>query len=177
VRSRVTNIIEHIPEGKLKEICGDIADPDERTARVVAAMFNAMIKAAAREYDCRTVMQEGGSAANGVITACDMPQIPQEIIDRYSSEEWRLGTRIPFSKEIEHRFEWGGVRIEMEMRGEYIADIRIYSDALETEIFGVLEELIRGCRYDAGEILGLRLPHGVAASAYEILEMIAASIE
>jgi lipoate-protein ligase A len=171
VRSRVTNIIDHIPGYKLAEICGNEAALEaaetgiytpEMTAQVISAMMDAMIRAASREY--------------GSVEMMELPQIPQELIGKYTSEEWRLGTRIPFSKEIEHRFEWGGVRIEMEMRGEYIADIRIYSDALETEIFTVLEDLLRGCRYDSGEILGLRLPQGVNASAYEILELIAASI-
>ena len=108
----------------------------------------------------------------------DLPEIPQELLSKYASEEWRLGTKIPFTKEIEHRFEWGGVEIQLAMKGEYIRDCRIYSDALETEVFDVLEELIRDCRYDAGDIRGLsaKLPEGISATAYEILGLISKSI-
>ena len=64
------------------------------------------------------------------------------------------------------------------MKGEYIKDCRIYSDSLETEVFDVIEDLIKGCRYDAGDIRGLsaRLPDGTSATAYEILGLIAKSI-
>ena len=86
--------------------------------------------------------------------------------------------KIPFTKEIEHRFEWGGVEIQLDMKGEYIRDCRIYSDALETEVFDVIEDLIKDHRYDSGDIRSLSsgLPEGTSATAYEILGLIAKSI-
>ena len=113
-----------------------------------------------------------------VVHVPHLPVIPQELLDKYASEEWRLGTRIPFEKSIEHRFEWGGVEVQLAMKGEFIKDCRIYSDALETEVFDIVEELVKGRRYDAGEIHSLReeLPEGTSATAYEILGMIAKSI-
>ena len=124
-----------------------------------------MVRAASREYGCEAETE-------------DLPEIPQTLLDKYASEEWRLGTRIPFTKEIEHRFEWGGVEIQLAMKGEYIRDCRIYSDALETEVFDIIEDLIKGCRYDAEDIRGLsvRLPEGTSATAHEILGLIAKSI-
>ena len=64
------------------------------------------------------------------------------------------------------------------MKGEYIRNCRIYSDALETEVFDTIEDLIKDCRYDAGDIQGLsaRLPEGTSATAHEILGLIAKSI-
>jgi lipoate-protein ligase A len=78
---------------------------------------------------------------------------------------------------IEHRFDWGGVEIQLDMRGEYIDSCRLYSDSLETDLFPQIEELLPGCKYDASEILGLRLPQGASAAGYEILELIASSVE
>ena len=155
VRSRVTNLREHV-DGSLREA---------ETGELILAMQDAMVRAASREYGC------GAEAA-------ELPQIPQALLDKYASEEWRLGTRIPFTKEIEHRFEWGGVEIQLEMKGEYIRNCRIYSDALETEVFDVVEDLIRDCRYDAGDISSLSsaLPDGTSATAHEILGLIAKSI-
>jgi len=155
VRSRVTNLRDHV-DGELKN-----AD----TKELIRAMQDAMVRAASREYGCEAETAE-------------LPEIPQELLSKYASEEWRLGTRIPFTKEIEHRFEWGGVWVQLEMKGEYIRDCRIYSDALETEVFDVLEDLIKNCRYDAGEIRGLSasLPEGTSATAHEILGLITSSI-
>ena len=64
------------------------------------------------------------------------------------------------------------------MKGEYIKECRIYSDSLETEVFDIVEELVKGRKYDAGEIHSLRedLPDGASATAYEILGLIAKSI-
>ena len=166
VRSRVTNLMDHIPEDRLSKICGQEEEPSEstRTEKAVRAMQKELIRAAEREYGCNAVFAE-------------LPQIPSELNEKYASEEWRYGTRIPFSKVIEHRFEWGGVEVQMEMRGEYICSCRLYSDSLETELFGDIEALLAGCKYDKGEILGLRLPQGTSATGYEILELIASSIE
>jgi lipoate-protein ligase A len=155
VRSRVTNLRDHIDE-PLKS--ADIK-------KLIRAMQDAMVRAASKEYGCEAVTEA-------------LPEIPQKLLDKYASEEWRLGTKIPFTKIIEHRFEWGGVEVQLSMKGEYIKDCRIYSDALETEVFDVLEELIKDCRYDASDIRGLadRLPAGTSATAYEILGLIAKSI-
>lgn len=155
VRSRVTNLRDHLDE--------PLRSAD--TKELIAAMKDAMVRAAAKEYDCDPEEEA-------------LPEIPQELLDRYASEEWRLGTKIPFTKGVDHRFEWGGVEIQLAMRGEYIESCRIYSDSLETEVFGTVEKLVTGCRYDAAEIHGLkdRLPEGTSATAYEILGLIAKSI-
>lgn len=157
VRSRVTNLCEHIPNAG-------------ETAGLVREMQEALIRAACREYGC------GPGAANELSEEA-LPEIPSELVNKYSSEEWRLGTRIAFGKEIEHRFNWGSVDIQLAMKGEYIHECRIYSDSLETETFSVVGELLAGCKYDRSEILGLRLPRETSATAYEILELIASTIE
>ncbi len=166
VRSRVTNLMDHIPEDRLERICGpaDSASEKIRTERAVKAMQDELICAAEKEYGCSAVIRM-------------LPKAPQELLDKYASEEWRFGTRIPFSKVIEHRFDWGGVEVQLEMRGEYISSCRLYSDSLETELFGQIEDLLTGCKYDAFEILGLRLERGTSATGYEILELIASSVE
>ena len=155
VRSRVTNLRDHLDE--------PLRSAD--TKDLIAAMQDAMVRAASKEYGC-------GAAEES------LPVIPQELLDKYASEEWRLGTKIPFTRVIEHRFEWGGTEIQLAMKGGYIQDCRIYSDALETEVFETVEEIVKGHRFDAGEIHSLKdgLPDGTSATAYEILGLIAKSI-
>lgn len=166
VRSRVTNLMDQIPEDRLRKICGPEGKVSEktRTKKAIRAMQDALIRAAEREYGCEAVYEE-------------LPETPLELREKYASEEWRLGTRIPFSKVIEHRFDWGGVEVQLEMRGEYIENCRLYSDSLETGLFSQIEELLPGCKYDKSEILGLQLPQGTSATGYEVLELIASSIE
>ena len=155
VRSRVTNLREHVDE-PLKSA---------ETAMLISAMQDSMVRAAEREYGCEAIPET-------------LPEIPEVLLRKYASEEWRLGTRIPFEKVIDHRFDWGGVEIHLAMKGGYINDCRVYSDALETEVFDIVEELVKGHRYDAGEIHSLtsELPEGVSATACEILGLMAKSI-
>lgn len=166
VRSRVTNLMDEIPADRLRRICGPEGRTSDRTRtrKAVRAMQDALIRAAEREYNCEACFSE-------------LPDIPEDLRQKYASEEWRLGTRIPFSKVIEHRFDWGGAEVQLEMRGEYIENCRIYSDSLETDLFPQIEDILTGCKYDATEVLGLRLPKGASAAGYELLELIAASIE
>ena len=154
VRSRVTNLREHVDE--------PLRSAD--TKKLIAAMQDAMIRAASREYGSEPVEEA-------------LPEIPKALLDKYASEEWRLGTKIPFEKVIEHRFEWGGIEIQLAMKGEYIKNI-VYNLESETEVFGIVEGLVKGSRYDSGEIRSLRkkLPDGVSATANEILGLIAKSI-
>lgn len=160
VRSRVTNLREYIVRDSDPEGAGhELTDPE-----LISMMQDAMIRAAEKIYGCRAEV-------------LDMPEIPEEYYGKYASEEWRFGTKIPFEKVIEHRFEWGGVEIQLAMKGEFIRNCRIYSDALETEVFASVEDLLTGCRYDAGDIRRLHLPRGISATAYEILELIASGIE
>lgn len=153
VRSRVTNLREYLPE-PLRE-----AD----TAELIKAMQEAMIRAAEKEYGCRADVEE-------------MPEIPQELQDKYASDKWRLGTKIPFEKEIVHRFEWGEVQVQLSMKGGTVKSCRIYTDSLETELFSMIESLLTGCSYDASAIRSLKLPAEASATGRELLEYIALSL-
>jgi len=154
VRSRVTNLCEHIKDERLKTA---------GLAVQIEAMKNMLVLAAEKVYGAEAM-------------AIGAPDIPQELKDKYSSEEWRLGTRIPFEKDIIHRFDWGEVEAQLAMKGEYIEDVKIYSDSLETEVFAVVEDMLRGCKFDASEIASLKVPVGASATANEIIRMIASSI-
>ncbi len=161
VKSRVTNLAEYLDDYKDREKLTEKAN-----TKLISMMQDALIRAAIREYKC----------SDEDVVYEELPETPVDLVEKYSSEEWRLGTRIPFEKSVEHRFSWGGVEVQLAMRGEYIEQVKIYSDSLETETFAVIEDLLKGCKYDAGEILGLKLPKGTSATAYEVLELVAKSI-
>ena len=154
VISRVTNLADHIRDEKLL---------DKPLPVQIEAMKNSMVLAAEKIY---------GAEALSV----SAPEAPKDLIDKYSSEEWRLGSRIPFERDIIHRFEWGEVEVQMSMKGNYIKDVKIYSDSLETEVFGEVEKLLSGCKYDRAEIGSLKVPVGTSAVANEILRLVITSI-
>ena len=163
VRSRVTNLKDYLPN------LAAAADASERQIanarkKMIAKMQDAMVEAFGRNY--------GGEPVE-----CDLPPVPQELKDRYASEEWRLGTRIPFEKEIENRFEWGEVDIQLAMKGGIIEQCRIYSDALEFRIFDELENKLVGCKYDAAAIIGIGLDPSTTNREREVLRLIAGSVE
>ena len=154
VRSRVTNLREHLPTEELR---------NAPTPVLIEEMKKAMISAAEKVYGVEATMVE-------------KPEVPQELVDKYTSEEWRLGTKIPFEKDIIHRFEWGEVEVQLAMKGEYIEDCKVYSDSLETEVFEDDAQALKGAKFDAGEIRSLQIPKGTSAVAHEILELVAQSI-
>ena len=88
----------------------------------------------------------------------------------------RLVHVIPFEKDIIHRFDWGEVVVQLAMKGEYIDRGKDYSDALETEVFDVVEDLLKGAKYDVAEINAIKVPNGVSATANEILKLVASEI-
>lgn len=150
VRSRVTNL--------------DVYLPKMSTPKLISKMQDAMVEAFKKNY-------------GGEIIECELPEVPQELKDHYASEEWRYGTKIPFSKEIEHRFEWGEVEVQLAMKGAEITQCKIYSDALETDMFGLLEEKLVGCKYDAKSIKALTLDPTMKNRAREVLQLIASNVE
>lgn len=154
VRSRVTNLTDHISDEKLKA-AGDKAE--------IEAMKNMLVLAAEKIYGAEARLS-------------DAPAVSKDLEDKYSSEDWRLGTRIPFEKDIIHRFEWGEVEVQLAMKGGIIDKARVYSDSLEIEVFEELEKLLEGVRYDAAEVGNIKLPKGISAVANEVLRMVASEI-
>ena len=151
VRSRVTT---------LRDMLGEPMKSTEMPA-LIEAMEAAMIRAAVQEY----------GVSEPEVT--ELPEIPQELLDKYASEEWRLGTRIPFQTEIIHRFGWGEAQVQLSMKGEYVEDCRIYSDSLETAMFGEVSELLKGCKYDKASVSGLEANYDGSLYAHELLSFIA----
>lgn len=150
VRSRVTNLKDYLPKMSRKKL--------------ITTMQDALVEAFIRNY--------GGEPVE-----VDLPEVPQDLKDRYASEEWRLGTKIPFEKEIENRFEWGEVDIQLAMKGAIINQCRIYSDALEFRMFDELEQALIGCQYDASSIKKLALDPRMPSREREVVMLIANSVE
>lgn len=127
VRSRVTNLKDYVP--------------DLTTER----MKEALLKAFAAAYGgTPEFLPLPNPAENEELAA---------LVARYASDEWRYGAKIPFNTEVSHRFPWGEVHAVLEVNEGHIRQAALYSDSLETEIFGLLSEQLKGIPYTRDALL------------------------
>lgn len=150
VRSRITNLINHKPDVTLEELKKALHD------------------AFAKVY--------GGEVESFDIPTAESDPELKALIDKYSSEEWRFGRKIPFTTSISERLDWGGVDIELQVEGGVIQDCGLFSDSLETEVFGVLKEKLIGCKYSKVAISALvegALPYAPSSKEHQICSDIA----
>ena len=104
--------------------------------------------------------------AFGRIYGCDPIKIDPEEIDwaevenlqeRYSSWEWTKGRKIPFTVQIEKRFAWGNIDLQMNVEGGIIKDAICYSDAMNENIGEEIAKGLIGTEYVEGEAFLLKI--------------------
>lgn len=68
-----------------------------------------------------------------------------KIYDKYSSWEWRFGQSPKFDISYSERFAWGEFELQLSLKNGEIVDCKIYTDAMDVELFSGLEEKLKGC--------------------------------
>ena len=71
---------------------------------------------------------------------------------RFSSWEWNYGKKMEFSLELSHRFSWGTLSIQLEVKDGKVADAAAYSDALQPDIILELPDGLRQARCSKKEL-------------------------
>ncbi|GAA0807649.1 lipoate--protein ligase [Psychrobacter piscatorii] len=66
--------------------------------------------------------------------------------------DWRFGKTPEFSHHIETRFDWGMIDVHMDVKQAVIAEVVIFSDALNVELIELLKETLTGVKYNKHEI-------------------------
>lgn len=69
-------------------------------------------------------------------------------LDKYTSWQWRFGENPMFNTEINKKFAFGEVTLMLDVKNSVIDNIKIYSDALNTDFIASLEQVLKGLRYD-----------------------------
>jgi len=86
----------------------------------------------------------------------DLKSLPQgrieELTEKYSSDEFRLGTDKSFGFEMSKRFPWGEISVGITTAGEVIEDAEVYSDAMDAEIFSEIKEAVKRSTFNGREI-------------------------
>lgn len=80
-------------------------------------------------------------------------QLPEDEIaaltSKFESWEWKYGKRIPFTFEIDRRFEWGDLTIQLSVNEGMIKEVSVFSDSMDQDIADVLTSALTGIKMDA----------------------------
>ena len=76
----------------------------------------------------------------------------KETYDLYSSWEWKFGKSPECETSYRRRFDWGEVEVCLKLNAMHISGITVFSDMLDVELPGLLEQLLAGRRYDMADI-------------------------
>lgn len=147
VQSRVIN---------LKELCPDLT---------IDRMKEEMRKAFDRVY--------GMKAAELSENDLDMDHVNQ-LRERNASWDWNYGKSLPATFCCKQRFPWGGVELQLQVEQGKIAQVQVYSDAMEWNLSTELQERLRCCRFTQADMLsaidGCDLPENIRLDLCGLIE-------
>ena len=72
--------------------------------------------------------------------------------EKFASDDWVFGKIKTFDIRISHRFPWGGVDICFAVENAKITRAKIFTDALDTEIYELIANALVGLDYSFAEI-------------------------
>ena len=122
VRSRVVNL--------------NTLSPDITTGTLKKALINAFCEVYGKATE---------------ISAPDETQT-SPLQEKFASDDWIFGTFKHFDVQVSNRFPWGGVEVCIAIHDAKIAAMKIYTDALETEIFERITNALIGVDYSFVEL-------------------------
>ncbi len=120
VRARVANLREFVPD------------------LTVSALAEAM------EASLRKVYSANRSDLPEVETLAP-ESFPLDVLrDKYRSDVWLYGQRLPFSVCLEERYSWGGIELRMNVDQGLIRTVQVYTDAMDETLSGKLVPALLG---------------------------------
>jgi len=104
----------------------------------------------------RQALKESFEEVYGSFTELDTAlldnQEVKETYELYSSWEWKFGKSPECETSYSRRFDWGELELHLKLHAMHISEIRVYSDALDVDLPGRLEQLLLGKRYDMADV-------------------------
>lgn len=120
VKSRVTNLVDYIPDLTLEALKKALREAFEEVYGLTS-------------NECK--MED-----------LDQKEIEQRT-KHFSSWDWRYGRKIDFQYEISKRFPWGQMNIQFQVDKGKISDVNVYSDSLKPMTIEKLPKYLKGIRY------------------------------
>ena len=121
VKSRVTNLIDY------------------RHGITIDILKEELIKAFGETYGLEPIEMEASKLAKYKIDL---------LRQKFSSWDWNFGKKIEFSDTISRRFSWGEIEFQLRVEGGIVLECMVYSDALDTELFGKIGKRLLGCIFN-----------------------------
>ncbi len=100
-----------------------------------------------REAMIRAFKEEYGGEARIIPFSDSYFEGIKEVRDKYASEDWRFGQKISFTDQLNHRFPFGEVNIQLNVNKGLIKEVKAYSDGLNTEFTCEVEKALEGLPY------------------------------
>jgi lipoate---protein ligase len=126
VKSRVTNLISY------------------KEDLTVQRMIEALIQSFATVYDCKPMEMK--------IDEIDLKE-REALTKKFSSWDWIYGNKIPFTYNIEKRFSWGNVDIQLGTYKGRIEQCRVYSDAMDIYLADQLPKVLVNCPFKSKDMV------------------------
>ena len=120
VKSRVTNLVDYIPDLTLEALKKALREAFEEVYGLTSNECK-MEDLDQKEFELRT--------------------------KHFSSWDWRFGRKIDFQYEISKRFSWGQMNIQFQVDKGKISDVNVYSDSLKPMTIEKLPKYLKGIRY------------------------------
>lgn len=84
-------------------------------------------------------------------------EIEQQEIDRltakFVSDEWKFGRSIPFSMELEERYPWGDIQLQLQVDKGIVQDVTAFSDGIDVDFVRALPQALNGALYRKGSLM------------------------
>ncbi len=74
------------------------------------------------------------------------------LISRYSSDSWIYGKSLPFTCQLESRFDWGHIQLLLDVKDGVINQLTVYSDGMDSSLAQQLQTVLKGCSLDEAHI-------------------------
>lgn len=71
-----------------------------------------------------------------------------ELRTQYGTWEYLYGAPLPFTFQCESHFPWGHVQLQLDAKDGIIKTVKLYSDAMDWDLPGLVEAALCGCRFE-----------------------------
>lgn len=88
--------------------------------------------------------------------------------EKQSSWDWRMGKTPAFDLELSERFPWGGIELQLTLKDGYVAQAKVFSDAMDADLPDRVAARLTGCRCSSQSL------HDALAEGNEHMKDIAA---
>ena len=91
-------------------------------------------------------------AEYGGASALSMDELDKERLNileaQYASWDFRLGKSLPFDVRLSHRFDWGGVALEIRLENGRVTAVKTWSDAMDDAMIDRISPALMNTPYD-----------------------------